>query len=44
MLNILITMDYVLGVRREAEGWKPNDVSDFSGILINAWILKRGWF
>ena len=44
MLNKLITVDYVLGVGREVKGWQPNGVSDFDGILVNAWILKLDWF
>lgn len=44
VLNKLVTEDYVLGVDREVEGWKPNGISDFDGILMNAWILNLDWF
>lgn len=44
MLNILVTEDYVLGVDTELEGQKPNGITDFDGILMNAWILNLDWF
>ena len=44
VLNTLVTEDYVLGVDREVEGQEPNGISNFDGILMNAWVLDLDWF